>query len=95
MLDADGTVVGWTDTAQRLVGYAAGEVVGRSVSVVLPFAQNALRSGSSRSSAVPGVAGPASPRSATATATRTMSACGSRSCGARAERSAGSSAGPT
>ncbi|GAA3830951.1 SpoIIE family protein phosphatase [Streptomyces chiangmaiensis] len=45
MLDADGMVVGWTDTAQRLVGYSAGEVVGRSVSVVLPFAQSALRSG--------------------------------------------------
>ncbi|MFD0502397.1 PAS domain-containing protein [Streptomyces chiangmaiensis] len=45
MLDADGTVVGWTDTAQRLVGYSAGQVVGRSVSVVLPFAQNPLRAG--------------------------------------------------
>ncbi|MFF3467796.1 SpoIIE family protein phosphatase [Streptomyces sp. NPDC002619] len=43
MLDADGTVVGWTDTAQQLVGYSAGEVGGRSVSVVLPFAQNASR----------------------------------------------------
>ncbi|MGW7668827.1 SpoIIE family protein phosphatase [Streptomyces sp. NPDC054775] len=41
MLDADGTVVGWTDTAQRLVGYSAEDVVGRFVSVVLPFAQNA------------------------------------------------------
>ncbi|MFD0501772.1 PAS domain-containing protein [Streptomyces chiangmaiensis] len=72
MLDADGMVVGWTDTAQRLVGYSAGEVVGRSVSVVLPFAQSALRSGSSRSSAVPGVAGPASRRSVTATVARSM-----------------------
>ncbi|MFF3879238.1 SpoIIE family protein phosphatase [Streptomyces sp. NPDC001978] len=43
MLDADGTVVGWTSTAQRLVGYSANEVVGRSISVVLPFAQNASR----------------------------------------------------
>ncbi|MEV6057200.1 SpoIIE family protein phosphatase [Streptomyces sp. NPDC052107] len=41
MLDADGTVVGWTGTAQRLVGYSAGQVVGRSVAVVLPLAQNA------------------------------------------------------
>ncbi|WP_416384753.1 SpoIIE family protein phosphatase [Streptomyces sp. 3212.3] len=43
MLDADGTVVGWTDTAQRLVGYSAGEVVGRSASVVLQLAKNASR----------------------------------------------------
>ena len=29
MIDGDGTVVGWTQAAQRLVGYSAREVVGR------------------------------------------------------------------
>ncbi|MEU8983141.1 SpoIIE family protein phosphatase [Streptomyces sp. NPDC048309] len=42
MIDSEGTVVGWTSTAQRLLGYAAGEVVGRPVWFVLPFLQNAL-----------------------------------------------------
>jgi PAS domain-containing protein len=37
MIDGEGTVVGWTSTAQRLVGYAAGEVVGRPAWFVLPF----------------------------------------------------------
>ncbi|MER6978538.1 SpoIIE family protein phosphatase [Streptomyces carpinensis] len=36
MLDDQGTVVGWTQAAERLSGYAAGDVVGRSVSRVLP-----------------------------------------------------------
>ncbi|MFF4490094.1 SpoIIE family protein phosphatase [Streptomyces sp. NPDC001544] len=35
MLDAEGTVVGWTHAAQQLVGYSAGEVVGRSATHVL------------------------------------------------------------
>ncbi|MEU8468009.1 SpoIIE family protein phosphatase [Streptomyces sp. NPDC029006] len=35
MLDASGTVVGWTEAAQQLVGYAAGEVVGRPADGVL------------------------------------------------------------
>ncbi|MHA5052857.1 SpoIIE family protein phosphatase [Streptomyces sp. SD15] len=43
MIDGEGTVVGWTNTAQRLVGYAAGEVVGRPAWFVLPFLQNALQ----------------------------------------------------
>ncbi|QHA07656.1 SpoIIE family protein phosphatase [Streptomyces broussonetiae] len=36
MLDAEGIVVGWTQAAQQLVGYVAGEVVGRSAEHVLP-----------------------------------------------------------
>jgi len=43
MVDAEGTVVGWTTTAQRLVGYSAGEVVGRAVSAVLSLSRNAFR----------------------------------------------------
>jgi PAS domain-containing protein len=43
MIDGEGTVVGWTSTAQRLVGYATGEVVGRPAWFVLPFLQNVLR----------------------------------------------------
>ncbi|GHE15809.1 PAS domain-containing protein [Streptomyces alanosinicus] len=35
MLDAEGIVVGWTHAAQQLVGYSAGEVVGRSAAHVL------------------------------------------------------------
>ncbi|MDT0469214.1 SpoIIE family protein phosphatase [Streptomyces gibsoniae] len=35
LLDAAGTVVGWTQAAQRLVGYSATEVVGRSAAVLL------------------------------------------------------------
>ncbi|MGW3853243.1 PAS domain-containing protein, partial [Streptomyces fagopyri] len=34
LLDARGTVVGWSQTAQRLVGYSAAEVVGRSADVL-------------------------------------------------------------
>jgi PAS domain S-box-containing protein len=40
MIDGEGTLVGWTSTAQRLVGYAAGEVVGRPAWLVLLFLQN-------------------------------------------------------
>jgi hypothetical protein len=40
MIDGEGTLVGWTSTAQRLVGYAAGEVVGRPACLVLLFLQN-------------------------------------------------------
>ncbi|MGW1800759.1 SpoIIE family protein phosphatase [Streptomyces sp. NPDC001984] len=36
MLDEQGTVVGWTQAAERLVGYSAGDVVGRSAAFVLP-----------------------------------------------------------
>ncbi|MEU1036410.1 SpoIIE family protein phosphatase [Streptomyces mirabilis] len=41
MLDAEGTVVGWTHAAEQLVGYSAGEVVGRSAAHVLPPAKSA------------------------------------------------------
>ncbi|AVH60786.1 MULTISPECIES: SpoIIE family protein phosphatase [Streptomyces] len=34
LLDAKGTVVGWTQAAQRLVGYSAAEVVGRSAALL-------------------------------------------------------------
>jgi PAS domain S-box-containing protein len=40
MLDAEGTVVGWTHAAEQLVGYSAGEVVGRSAAHVLPPAED-------------------------------------------------------
>ncbi|MER6222757.1 SpoIIE family protein phosphatase [Streptomyces sp900105755] len=43
MLDAEGTVVGWTHAAQQLVGYPAGEVVGRSAAHVLPPPEDARR----------------------------------------------------
>ncbi|MFE5035382.1 SpoIIE family protein phosphatase [Streptomyces sp. NPDC056683] len=42
MTDAEGTVVGWTSTAQRLVGYPATEVVGRAVSMLLPLTRETL-----------------------------------------------------
>ncbi|MDT0468431.1 SpoIIE family protein phosphatase [Streptomyces gibsoniae] len=35
LLDTEGTVVGWTQGAQRLVGYSPAEVVGRSAAVLL------------------------------------------------------------
>lgn len=35
MIDARGTVVGWTQAAQELVGYSPGELVGRSVERIL------------------------------------------------------------
>ncbi|MER6074880.1 SpoIIE family protein phosphatase [Streptomyces sp. NPDC001817] len=35
MIDAEGTVVGWTQAAQQLVGYSARDVVGRSAAHVL------------------------------------------------------------
>ncbi|MEU1599202.1 PAS domain-containing protein, partial [Streptomyces sp. NPDC005708] len=35
LLDAQGMVVGWSQTAQRLVGYSAAEVVGRSAGALL------------------------------------------------------------
>ncbi|MGW0625387.1 SpoIIE family protein phosphatase [Streptomyces sp. NPDC002758] len=36
LLDEQGTVAAWTHTAERLVGYSAGDVVGRSAALVLP-----------------------------------------------------------
>ncbi|MER6437532.1 SpoIIE family protein phosphatase [Streptomyces sp. NPDC001185] len=41
MLDDQGTVVGWTRAAEGLVGYSAGDVVGRSAALVLPSAGKA------------------------------------------------------
>ncbi|MGW3568705.1 SpoIIE family protein phosphatase [Streptomyces sp. NPDC000941] len=40
LLDAQGTVVGWSQAAQRLVGYSAAEVVGRSAGVLLVAADD-------------------------------------------------------
>ncbi|MEV8563469.1 SpoIIE family protein phosphatase [Streptomyces sp. NPDC051917] len=40
LLDAQGTVVGWSQAAQRLVGYSAAEVVGRSADVLLVTADD-------------------------------------------------------
>ncbi|MER7938582.1 MULTISPECIES: SpoIIE family protein phosphatase [unclassified Streptomyces] len=36
MVDEQGTVLGWTQAAERLVGYPAGDVVGRSAALVVP-----------------------------------------------------------
>lgn len=36
MLDEEGTVVAWTQAAERVIGYSARDVVGRSVEVALP-----------------------------------------------------------
>ncbi|WP_329190866.1 PAS domain-containing protein [Actinacidiphila glaucinigra] len=36
MLDDHGTVIGWTQAAERLVGYAPEDVVGRSAALVVP-----------------------------------------------------------
>ncbi|MCX4515296.1 SpoIIE family protein phosphatase [Streptomyces sp. NBC_01619] len=43
MIDAEGTVVGWTHAAQELVGYSPREMVGRSVTQMLPSSHDALR----------------------------------------------------
>ncbi|MGW0086532.1 SpoIIE family protein phosphatase [Streptomyces sp. NPDC003393] len=40
LLDEEGTVVGWSQAAQRLVGYSAAEVVGRSAGVLLVAADD-------------------------------------------------------
>ncbi|MFD5570920.1 SpoIIE family protein phosphatase [Streptomyces cadmiisoli] len=36
LIDERGTVVGWTQAAQRLVGYCVEDIVGRSVALMLP-----------------------------------------------------------
>ncbi|MET7354885.1 PAS domain-containing protein [Streptomyces mirabilis] len=36
MLDERGTVFAWTQAAEQLLGYSAGDVVGRSAALVLP-----------------------------------------------------------
>ncbi|WP_442811064.1 SpoIIE family protein phosphatase [Streptomyces sp. NBC_01217] len=41
MFDELGTVVAWTQAAEQLVGYSAGDVVGRSAALVLPFSEEA------------------------------------------------------
>ncbi|MFE6555807.1 PAS domain-containing protein, partial [Streptomyces sp. NPDC057746] len=43
LLDAQGTVVGWSQAAQRLVGYSAAEVVGRSAGVLLVAADDRVK----------------------------------------------------
>jgi PAS domain S-box-containing protein len=40
LLDAEGTVVGWTRAAQQLLGYSAADVVGRSAAVLLVAAED-------------------------------------------------------
>ncbi|WP_324605932.1 SpoIIE family protein phosphatase [Streptomyces sp. NRRL S-813] len=42
VIDAQGTVVAWTQAAQHLVGYCAEDVVGRSAALVLPSSEEAL-----------------------------------------------------
>ncbi|WP_426567327.1 SpoIIE family protein phosphatase [Streptomyces canus] len=42
LLDEQGTVVAWTQAAEQLVGYSAGEVVGRSAALVLPSFERVL-----------------------------------------------------
>ncbi|WP_331743361.1 SpoIIE family protein phosphatase (plasmid) [Streptomyces sp. NBC_01136] len=42
VIDTHGTLVGWTQAAQHLVGYSAGEVVGRSAAHVLASPEDAL-----------------------------------------------------
>ncbi|MEU0183443.1 PAS domain S-box protein [Streptomyces sp. NPDC006207] len=37
LLDGQGVVAAWTQAAERLVGYAASDVVGRSAALVLPL----------------------------------------------------------
>ncbi|MET8450132.1 SpoIIE family protein phosphatase [Streptomyces sp. NPDC005209] len=41
MLDEQGTVLGWTQAAEQLVGYSAGDVVGQSATLVLPSSEEA------------------------------------------------------
>jgi PAS domain S-box-containing protein len=41
MLDDQGTVVGWTHAAERLVGYCASDAVGRSAALILPSCEEA------------------------------------------------------
>src|SRR5262249_34264192 len=64
MLDEQGTVVGWTQAAQRLVGYSAGEVVGQSAALVLPPSEEPLAGSAfaEQCRAQSGWAGPASGR---------------------------------
>ncbi|WP_374771829.1 SpoIIE family protein phosphatase [Streptomyces sp. NBC_01310] len=40
LLDAEGTVVGWTQAAERLVGHTAADVVGRSAAFLLADAED-------------------------------------------------------
>ncbi|MDX2816521.1 SpoIIE family protein phosphatase [Streptomyces sp. PA03-5A] len=42
MIDAEGTVVGWTQAAQQLVGYSAREMVGRSAGQMLRPSEDVL-----------------------------------------------------
>src|SRR5258707_5655499 len=40
MIDAEGTVVGWTQAAQRLVGYSHAEMVSQPAAVILASAED-------------------------------------------------------
>lgn len=40
LLDTEGTVVGWTQAAERLVGYSAAHMVGRSAALLLASAED-------------------------------------------------------
>ncbi|MFE6129063.1 SpoIIE family protein phosphatase [Streptomyces sp. NPDC056437] len=46
LLDAKGTVVGWTQAAQRLVGHAPADVVGRSAAFLLADAEDRAKASS-------------------------------------------------
>src|SRR5690242_3454531 len=41
MCDEEGTVVAWTQAAERLVGHTAGDVVGHPFTRVVPFHEHA------------------------------------------------------
>ncbi|MGW3685067.1 PAS domain S-box protein [Streptomyces sp. NPDC005125] len=43
VVDAEGAVVGWTQAAERLVGYSAAEVVGRPAADMLSAAGDAAK----------------------------------------------------
>jgi PAS domain S-box-containing protein len=53
VLDAEGTVVGWTQAAQRLVGYSAADVVGQSAAVLLAAEDRAKASTLSEAGSAP------------------------------------------
>ncbi|MFF3585501.1 SpoIIE family protein phosphatase [Streptomyces mirabilis] len=46
MIDEQGTVVGWTQAAQRLVNYSAGEVVGQSIAGLMTSPRYAMQASS-------------------------------------------------
>jgi PAS domain S-box-containing protein len=62
VLDAEGVVVGWTQAAERLVGYSAAEVVGRPAAVVLACAGDAAKAFAERCRVSGGCSGVAAVR---------------------------------